>query len=636
MTETKVQAQNKRPAPEDTTDTGSTDVKKAKVENSRDARDARNEQKGVAHIKPEFIVSTTEEVGGYDDDAAEASKQEENEETEGDKGKRGKGGRDKKNRGQNKARKLIQVKQDLKVCPSIIDPEANKPCIKGSECNWCHDIDVYLAQKESCVDGICPVWKELGYCPMGIRCRWLKSHFNYDTKKLIYRDGYVRDENRGEVNLVDMAEKRALHSKKYDFKKSEIALQFLNEDNINNMNAEKRKALENEYHEFKIKPSEKKKLDYKNKKVLSPLTTVGNLPFRRLMKTLGADITFSEMAMSNSLVSGQNSEWALLKAHKSEYPGFGAQIAASKPQSTAKAAELIYKYVNQNVSEINLNCGCPIDLLFRKGEGSALMQNPNRMRNLLRVMNDCSGDIPVTVKMRMGVFDKKPVAVDIVERLLDAGDIGAVTIHGRSRQQRYTKEANWDYIEQVGKVVKEYNEKYEEKKDVSDRVNPVYLIGNGDCYTYEDWYEHTERDGIDSVMIARGALIKPWIFEEIEAQQYLDKSSTERLKIIEDYSKFALQHWGTDDYGINTSRRYLCEFLSFTYRYIPVGILERLPPKLNQRPPKWKGRDEMETLLGSDDYRDWIKITEMFLGKADTNFSFIPKHKSNSYETPKK
>lgn len=588
---------------------------------------------GVAPIKTEFIISYTND-NAIDDDAAEAAPTSEQLGDSRDQKGQGKGKGKNKNRGQNKARKLVQTKEDLKVCPSIIDPEAGKPCLKGSECNWCHDVDAYLAQKEECFEGPCPVKKELGYCPQGIRCRWLYSHFDKDTKKLTYEEGYVRDENKGEVNFISLDDKRMLYKKKFDFPVSEVALEMYDKERLERFDVEKRKELEAAYNEAKIKAGEKKKLDYKNKKVVSPLTTVGNLPYRRLMKTLGADITFSEMALANSLITGQNSEWALLKAHKSEYPGFGAQIAASKPWQAAKSAEVIYRFAS-NVSEINLNCGCPIDLLFKKGEGSALMLSSNRMKNLLKVMNDSSGDIPITVKMRMGVKDNKPVATEIVSKLLDAGDIGAITVHGRSRQQRYTKEANWDYIEQVGKIVKAYNEQYEEKKDVSDRPNPVYLIGNGDCYTYEDYYEHVGREGIDTVMVARGALIKPWIFEEIEARQYLDKSASERLRIIENYSRFALQHWGSDDFGVNTARRYLCEFLSFTYRYIPVGILEKLPPKLNQRPPKWRGRNELETLLGSSDYKDWIKISEMFLGKANENFTFIPKHKSNAYETPR-
>lgn len=583
------------------------------------------ELKGVAVIKPEFIVSLNND-DAIDDDLAEDSR-ENNEDSVATGSNKDK----KKNRGQNKARKLIQIKEEMKICPSIIDPQSGKICIKGSECNWEHDIKKYLDQKEKCIEGQCPVWNLLGYCPMGIKCRWLSSHFNYELNQLIYKENYIRDDNREEINLISMDDKRLLYKKKFDFPNSEVSIKLADDDKMNRMDIENRKKLENEYKEFKIKASEKKKLNYKGKKVLSPLTTVGNLPYRRLMKTLGADITFSEMALSNSLINGQNSEWALLKAHKSEYPGFGVQIAASKTWQASKSAELIYKFTN-NVSEINLNCGCPIDLLFKRGEGSALMGNSNRMKNLLKVMNDCSGDIPITVKMRMGINDKKPIADEIVKKLLNSGDIGAITIHGRSRQQRYTKEANWDYIENIGKIVKEYNENFEELKDVSDKPNPVYSIGNGDCYTFEDYNEHINRTGIDTVMIARGALIKPWIFEEIDSQQYLDKSATERLEIIKNYSNFALQHWGTDEFGINTSRRFLCEFLSFTYRYLPIGILDKLPPKLNERPPKWRGRNELETLLGSSDYKDWIKISEMFLGKANENFSFIPKHKSNSYE----
>ena len=92
-----------------------------------------------------------------------------------------------------------------------------------------------------------------------------------------------------------------------------------------------------------------------------------------------------------------------------------------------------------------------------------------------------------------------------------------------------------------------------------------------------------------------------------------------------------LSHFGSDTAGVNTTRRYLCEALSFTHRYIPIGLLEVLPGKLNDRPPAFRGRDELETLLASPDSRDWVKISEMFLGKAPENWSFVPKHKSNAY-----
>lgn len=597
---------------------------KRKLEDSEVVEDSKRfkQEKGVAQIKPEFIIDprNTESI---DDDSAEQNSRELIQDPQPNTGKKNKN----KKKGQNKNRNLVQLKETIKLCPSIIDTE--KPCIKGIECKFSHDLDEYLAQKPVDLEGKCPVWDALGYCPLSVKCRWLHSHFNKDTKSIEFKDGHSKDEQKGEINWVSNDDKRQMSKKSAPLRLSDLAIQLF--DNRKEMDPEERKKLENEFNESVIKPAEKKRINHKGKMILSPLATVGNLPFRRMMKTLGAEVTFSEMTLTMPLITGQNSEWALLKAHKSEYPGFGAQIATNKSWQAAKAVESIAKYT-PNMSEINLNCGCPIDLLFKKGEGSGLMANPNRMKSILKNMAYTSGDIPITVKMRMGVLDSKPNAIEIVKNLLDESgrDIAAVTIHGRSRQQRYSKEANWDYIQSVGKVVKEFNESFEEEKDTSDKPNPVYLIGNGDIFTYEDWNHHMQLEGVDSVMVARGALIKPWIFEEFKAQQYIDKSSTERLEIIKQYSNYALEHWGTDEFGINTARRFLCEYLSFTHRYIPVGILDKMPPKLNERPPKWRGRNELETLLGSSDYNDWIKVSEMFLGKANENFTFIPKHKSNS------
>ncbi|KAI7375157.1 hypothetical protein KC336_g20056, partial [Hortaea werneckii] len=93
-----------------------------------------------------------------------------------------------------------------------------------------------------------------------------------------------------------------------------------------------------------------------------------------------------------------------------------------------------------------------------------------------------------------------------------------------------------------------------------------------------------------------------------------------------------LEYWGSDEIGVGTTRRFLLEWLSFACRYVPVGLLEYLPPRFGDRPPAFRGRDELETLLSSGNYKDWIKISEMFLGPAHKDFNFQPKHKSNSYE----
>ena len=130
--------------------------------------------------------------------------------------------------------------------------------------------------------------------------------------------------------------------------------------------------------------------------------------------------------------------------------------------------------------------------------------------------------------------------------------------------------------------------------------------------------------------------------------QSLDSSKISYFLIFSHLTQ-GYSHFGADTEGVNRTRRYLCEALSFQYRYVPIGLLEVLPGKLNERPPAFRGRDELgnslrylgsglakrcftlETLLASGDYRDWVKISEMFLGPSPEGWSFTPKHKSNAY-----
>lgn len=100
-------------------------------------------------------------------------------------------------------------------------------------------------------------------------------------------------------------------------------------------------------------------------------------------------------------------------------------------------------------------------------------------------------------------------------------------------------------------------------------------------------------------------------------------------------SNYGLEHWGSDQQGVNNTRRFLLEWMSFLHRYVPTGILEQpYAQGMNQRPPHYFGRSDLETLLASPNSADWIKISEMFLGPVPKDYSFIPKHKSNSYVQP--
>jgi tRNA-dihydrouridine synthase 3 len=158
------------------------------------------------------------------------------------------------------------------------------------------------------------------------------------------------------------------------------------------------------------------------------------------------------------------------------------------------------------------------------------------------------------------------------------------------------------------------------------------LIGNGDILSYSDYEEKVlaHPNLSKTAMLGRGALIKPWLPQEIKEKRNWDISASERLDFLKTYVRYGLEHWGSDQQGVNNTRRFLLEWLSFLHRYVPVGLLEVLPQKMNQRAPlHMMGRNDLETLFLSPLSSDWIKISEMLLGPVPDGFQFEPKHKAS-------
>lgn len=619
-----------------------------------------------------------------DDDAAEEARH-------GDRSSGSRGGRKKeKSRGQNTNRKFGVSKDEVTLCQSRANSSESSPseCHFGTNCKFEHDLRKYLKDWKredlATFDGICPIWKRKGRCDVGWKCRFVGSHMREQeledgSKELVLVEDETKNQNAknvivgsneiGILNAISNQAKADLMKRKIPTPKAdaytdwiEISSKEFEQEfqggsqrngvkpdyaSVNNLDpTDVREENRARYTEPPFMPSEKRRIYFgPETPVLAPLTTQGNLPFRRLCVDLGAQITYSEMAVGMPLIQGQKSEWALMRAHESEAASpaytpasvvtdydngkdlrFGAQIAANKPFQALKTTEILTKLC-PHLRVIDLNCGCPIDLIFKTGAGSALLDSQAKLEKILRGMNAVSGEIPITVKIRMGTKDNKPNAYKLVDRLtyggheaselgLGSSGVAAITLHGRSRQQRYTKNADWGYIAECAALIRRHNEKGDDLSDTAreadGRSQPasgkVYFVGNGDCYSHVDYNRHIADAKVDSVMIARGALIKPWIFEEIEKGQYLDKSATERLAMVEQYVRYGLETWGSDEMGIGTTRRFLLEWLSFAYRYVPLGILDHLPPSLQDRPPAWRGRNDLETLLGSDNYKDWIKI----------------------------
>jgi len=268
---------------------------------------------------------------------------------------------------------------------------------------------------------------------------------------------------------------------------------------------------------------------------------------------------------------------------------------------------------------IDINMGCPIDLVFKKGQGSALMSRTNKLEQIIKSMNGVMKTdddyLPLTIKFRTGIEMGQNTAHNLVPKLKDWG-VDAMTLHGRSRQQRYTRQADWAYIDQCARL-----------------AAPIPFFGNGDILSYHEYNQHRASTCVSGVMIARGALYKPWLFTEIKEQRDWDISANERFDLFKDYVNFGLEHWGSDTQGVETTRKFALEWLSFLHRYIPVGVLERVPQRLNERAPPFVGRSNLETLLASPVATDWIKLTEMLLGPVPDGYQFLPKHKANAVAT---
>uniref|UniRef100_A0A671PBW8 tRNA-dihydrouridine(47) synthase [NAD(P)(+)] n=1 Tax=Sinocyclocheilus anshuiensis TaxID=1608454 RepID=A0A671PBW8_9TELE len=586
-------------------------------------------QRGAAAIKEQFLTtkekfheflasgrlrqSTDEADGDSEEPSGEPEQKRVRLDSDGDKKK--------KKRGQNKSRPHVkpQSYEDRRLCPSIVQ-ERDTKCFYGEKCRFLHDVSEYMSTKAADLSDQCYLFNSFGWCQYGVTCRFAKAHTSPELKNLRNQD-LCRRSTDTVRNLLDKELQRRLRKKQERFPGAEAYLKTY-AGTIFHSKLRFWSVLQDgadapvktvgpitDTDIIKLRPCEKKQVDFRDKLYLAPLTTCGNLPFRRVCKRFGADITCGEMAMCTNLLQGQTSEWALLKRHASE-DLFGVQLEGCFPDTMTRCAELLNQ--NIDVDFVDINSGCPIDLVYKKGGGCGLMTRTSKFEQIVKGMNSVL-DVPLTVKIRTGVQQNCSIAHKLITEMKKWG-VSLITLHGRSREQRYTKSADWEYIDTCSKL-----------------ATPVPLFGNGDILSYEDAMKARET-GVSGIMVARGALIKPWLFTEIKENRHWDISSGERLDILRDFTNYGLEHWGSDTQGVEKTRSFLLEWLSFLCRYIPVGLLERVPQKINERPPFYMGRDYMESLMASQHVDDWIQISEMLLGPVPKNFSFLPKHKANAYK----
>lgn len=311
---------------------------------------------------------------------------------------------------------------------------------------------------------------------------------------------------------------------------------------------------------------------------LAPLTRGGNLPFRRLCVELGATVTVSEMAYARQVRRGSSPELALLRRHPSE-TWFGVQLAASNPDDAVAAAGLA---VERGAAFVDLNAGCPIHDVVRRGMGTTLLRRTRALARLVEAMV-AALPVPVTVKIRLGWSEGEQNAGEVAHAVEEAG-AAALAVHGRTREQRYSKAADWDAIARL----------------VAERSIPI--IGNGDILTHYEAAWRQQQSGCASLMIGRGALIKPWLFSELRDRRELDPGPTERIGILMRLVGFMKEHFGDDQRGRKKAMFFLPWHLGFFCRYRPLPAAEfaesaRDHPLLQTRLPTPSTGDALVLLL---------------------------------------
>lgn len=228
--------------------------------------------------------------------------------------------------------------------------------------------------------------------------------------------------------------------------------------------------------------------------VLAPMEDVTDLGFRLMCKQFGAAMVYSEFASADALVRLVNKTMQKLTISADERP-VAIQIYGKEVEPMVEAARIVVEQAHPDV--LDLNFGCPVKRVAGKGAGAGLLQNVSQMLAITRAVVDAV-EIPVTVKTRLGWDHDNRIIVTLAEQLQDCG-IEALTIHGRTRAQMYTGEADWSLIGEV-------------------KNNPrmrIPIIGNGDVTTPQRAKECFDRYGVDAVMIGRASFGRPWIFKEV-------------------------------------------------------------------------------------------------------------------------
>jgi tRNA-dihydrouridine synthase B len=271
--------------------------------------------------------------------------------------------------------------------------------------------------------------------------------------------------------------------------------------------------------------------------ILAPMSGVSDMPFRRLVKRLGAGLVISEMIASQAMIRQTRQSLRMIEKSAEEEP-MAVQLAGCEPEIMAEAAKL-----NEDLGAriIDINFGCPVKKVVNNYAGSALMRDEPLAAKILEATVKAV-KVPVTLKMRTGWDDNNRNAPKLAKIAQECG-IQMITIHGRTRCQLYNGRADWSFIRKIKEAV------------------TIPVIANGDVISCDDAKNILDSSGADGVMIGRGSYGRPWFINQVAhflatGTKLADPSLKEQYTIMRDHMEAMLSHYG-NEVGVRMARKHV-------------------------------------------------------------------------------
>lgn len=301
-------------------------------------------------------------------------------------------------------------------------------------------------------------------------------------------------------------------------------------------------------------------LDLGNKPLLlAPMEDVTDSPFRTICRRKGASIVYTEFISSEAIIRDSDSAMHKMDFSEEERP-FGIQIFGGREEAMEGAAKVAE---TNDPDVVDINFGCPVYKIVKKGAGSACLKDLDLMERMAGSVVDAVESKPVTVKTRLG-WDDRTIRIQEAALMLQKLGVKALTVHARTRCQKYKGDARWEWLKKL--------------KNTPGLEIPV--IGNGDVTSPQDAKRMFDETGVDGVMIGRGAIGNPWIFEHtryyLETGELLPEPSVEeRLELCAEQLRRSVDHHG-ERYGVIIMKKHYGQYLKGVHnsRHLRAKIMK--------------------------------------------------------------